>query len=297
MSQSFDYISHFQKKLLKYNIENYISGGFAQKLYLQDLIKTEDVDIVLLYDEKVLTNKILIENTKYILKSALSYILKKSTSGILELFSILKYNSKKDLTFLTEFAAKNKFTLVSFHPIYKKNIYFYNFERKIGDIIIHFNVKFTTDVKSNIENYISLKFNNEKEKYLPMDILILNKRKIDTDVIKNSIKIDKNIFYVYSIKALLYNLMNIYFDYQQDIKRTKLISKIEARKDKRDEKRLYYILRLYCNTFYKTLTDTDIKKIFQLFKINNKKFKLDLFKLKNLDIIDKIIIHYFNSFL
>ncbi len=297
MSQSFDYISHFQKKLLKYNIENYISGGFAQKLYLKDLIKTEDVDIVLLYDEKVLTNKILIENTKYILKSALSYILKKSTSGILELFSILKYNSKKDLTFLTEFAAKNKFTLVSFHPIYKKNIYFYNFERKIGDIIIHFNVKFTTDVKSNIENYISLKFNNEKEKYLPMDILILNKRKIDTDVIKNSIKIDKNIFYVYSIKALLYNLMNIYFDYQQDIKRTKLISKIEARKDKRDEKRLYYILRLYCNTFYKTLTDTDIKKIFQLFKINNKKFKLDLFKLKNLDIIDKIIIHYFNSFL
>lgn len=297
MSQSFDYISHFQKKLLKYNIENYISGGFAQKLYLQDLIKTEDVDIVLLYDEKVLTNKILIENTKYILKSALSYILKKSTSGILELFSILKYNSKKDLTFLTEFAAKNKFTLVSFHPIYKKNIYFYNFERKIGDIIIHFNVKFTTDVKSNIENYISLKFNNEKEKYLPMDILILNKRKIDTDVIKNSIKIDKNIFYVYSIKALLYNLMNIYFDYQQDIKRTKLISKIEARKDKRDEKRLYYILRLYCNTFYKTLTDTDIKKIFQLFKINNKKFKLDIFKVKNLDIIDKIIIHYFNSFL
>ena len=295
MSQSFDYISHFQKKLLKYNIENYISGGFAQKLYLQDLIKTEDVDIVLLYDETVLTNKILIENIKYILKSALSYILKKSTSGILELFSILKYNNKKDLTFLTEFAAKNKFTLVSFHPIYKKNIYFYNFERKIGGIIIHFNVKFTNDVKSNIENYVSLKFHNEKEEYLPMDILILNKRKINTDVIKNSIKIDKNIFYVYSIKALLYNLMNIYFDYQQNIKRTKLISKIEARKNKRDEQRLYYILRLYCNTFYKTLTETDIKKIFQLFKINNKKFKLDLFKVKNLNVIDKIIIHYINS--
>ena len=295
MSQSFDYISHFQKKLLKYNIENYISGGFAQKLYLQDLIKTEDVDIVLLYDEKVLTNKILIENIKYILKSALSYILKKSTSGILELFSILKYNNKKDLTFLTEFAAKNKFTLVSFHPIYKKNTYFYNFERKIGGIIIHFNVKFTNDVKSNIENYVSLKFHNEKEEYLPMDILILNKRKINTDVIKNSIKIDKNIFYVYSIKALLYNLMNIYFDYQQNIKRTKLISKIEARKNKRDEQRLYYILRLYCNTFYKTLTETDIKKIFQLFKINNKKFKLDLFKVKNLNVIDKIIIHYINS--
>jgi hypothetical protein len=294
MSQSFDYISHFQKKLLKYNIENYISGGFAQKLYLQDLIKTEDVDIVLLYDEKVITNKILIENTKYILRSALSYLLKKSTSGILELFSIVKYNSKKDLTFLTEFAAKNKFTLVSFHPIYKKNIYFYNFERKIGDIIIHFNVKITNDVKSNIENYISLKFHNEKEEYLPMDILILNKRKINTDIIKNFIKkkIDKNIFYIYSVKALLYNLMNIYFDYQQDIKRTKLICKIKECKNKRDEKRLYYILRLYCNTFYKTLTETDIKKIFKIFKINNKKFKLDLFKVKNLDVIDKIIIHY-----
>ena len=297
MSQSFDYISHFQKKLLKYNIENYISGGFAQKLYLKDLIKTEDVDIVLLYDEKVITNKILIENTKYILKSALSYILKKSTSGILELFSILKYNSKKDLTFLTEFAAKNKFTLVSFHPIYKKNTYFYNFERKIGDITTHFNVKITNDVKSNIENYISLKFHNEKKEYLPMDILILNKHKINTNVIKNSIKVDKNIFYIYSLKALLYNSMNIYHNYKYNVENKKLISKIEACKDKRDEKRLYYILRLYCNTFYKTLTETDIKKIFQLFKINNKKFKLDLFKLKNLDIIDKIIIHYFNSFL
>jgi hypothetical protein len=295
MSQSFDYISHFQKKLLKYNIENYISGGFAQKLYLKDLIKTEDVDIVLLYDEKVITNKILIENTKYILKSALSYILKKSTFGILELFSILKYNSKKDLTFLTEFAAKNKFTLVSFHPIYKKNIYFYNFERKIGDIIIHFNVKFTNDVKSNIENYISLKFNNEKEKYLPMDILILNKRKIDTSIIKNSIKVDKNIFYIYSVKALLYNSMNIYHNYKYNVENKKLICKIKECKNKRDENRLYYILRLYCNTFYKILTETDIKKIFQLFKINNKKFKLDLFKVKNLNVIDKIIIHYINS--
>ena len=295
MSQSFDYISHFQKKLLKYNIENYISGGFAQKLYLKDLIKTEDVDIVLLYDEKVITNKILIENTKYILKSALSYLLKKSTSGILELFSILKYSNKKDLTFLTEFAAKNKFTLVSFHQIYKKNTYFYNFERKIGDITTHFNVKFTNDVKSNIENYISLKFHNEKEKYLPMDILILNKNKIDTDIIKNSIKVDKNIFYIYSLKALLYNSMNIYHNYKYNVENKKLISKIEARKNKRDEQRLYYILRLYCNTFYKTLTEPDIKKIFQLFKINNKKFKLDLFKVKNLDVIDKIIIHYINS--
>ena len=295
MSQSFDYISHFQKKLLKYNIENYISGGFAQKLYLKDLIKTEDVDIVLLYDEKVITNKILIENTKYILKSALSYLLKKSTSGLLELFSILKYSNKKDLTFLTEFAAKNKFTLVSFHQIYKKNTYFYNFERKIGDITTHFNVKFTNDVKSNIENYISLKFHNEKEKYLPMDILILNKHKINTNIIKNSIKIDKNIFYIYSLKALLYNSMNIYHNYKYNVENKKLISKIEARKNKRDEQRLYYILRLYCNTFYKTLTEPDIKKIFQLFKINNKKFKLDLFKVKNLDVIDKIIIHYINS--
>jgi hypothetical protein len=295
MSQSFDYISHFQKKLLKYNIENYISGGFAQKLYLKDLIKTEDVDIVLLYDEKVITNKILIENTKYILKSALSYLLKKSTSGILELFSILKYNSKKDLAFLTEFAAKNKFTLVSFHPIYKKNTYFYNFERKIGDITTHFNVKFTNDVKSNIENYISLKFHNEKEKYLPMDILILNKRKIDTSIIKNSIKVDKNIFYIYSVKALLYNSMNIYHNYKYNVENKKLICKIKECKNKRDEQRLYYILRLYCNTFYKILTETDIKKIFQLFKINNKKFKLDLFKVKNLNVIDKIIIHYINS--
>jgi hypothetical protein len=295
MSQSFDYISHFQKKLLKYNIENYISGGFAQKLYLQDLIKTEDVDIVLLYDEKTITNKILIENTKYILKSALSYLLKKSTSGILELFSILKYNSKKDLAFLTEFAAKNKFTLVSFHPIYKKNTYFYNFERKIGDITTHFNVKFTNDVKSNIENYISLKFHNEKEKYLPMDILILNKRKIDTSIIKNSIKVNKNIFYIYSVKALLYNSMNIYHNYKYNVENKKLICKIKECKNKRDEDRLYYILRLYCNTFYKILTETDIKKIFQLFKINNKKFKLDLFKVKNLNVIDKIIIHYINS--
>jgi hypothetical protein len=91
--------------------------------------------------------------------------------------------------------------------------------------------------------------------------------------------------------------MNIYHNYKHNIENKKLISKIEARKNKRDEKRLYYILRLYCNTFYETLTETDIKKIFQLFKINNKKFKLDLFKVKNLDIIDKIIIHYFNSFL
>ena len=295
MSQSFDYISHFQKKLLKYNIENYISGGFAQKLYLKDLIKTEDVDIVLLYDEKVITNKILIENTKYILKSALSYLLKKSTSGILELFSIVKYNNKKDLAFLTEFMAKNKFILVSFHPIYKKNTYFYNFKRKIGDIIIHFNVKFTNDVKSNIENYISLKFHNEKEKYLPMDILILNKHKINTNIIKNSIKIDKNIFYIYSLKALLYNSMNIYHNYKYNIGNKKLICKIKECKNKRDEQRLYYILCLYCNTFYKKLTEPDIKKIFQLFKINEKKFKLDLFKVKNLDVIDKIIIHYINS--
>ena len=89
--------------------------------------------------------------------------------------------------------------------------------------------------------------------------------------------------------------MNIYHNYKYNVENKKLISKIEARKNKRDEQRLYYILRLYCNTFYKTLTETDIKKIFQLFKINNKKFKLDLFKVKNINVIDKIIIHYINS--
>ena len=91
--------------------------------------------------------------------------------------------------------------------------------------------------------------------------------------------------------------MNIYHNYKYNVKNKKLICKIKECKNIRDEKRLYYILRLYCNTFYKTLTETDIKKIFKIFKINEKKFKLDLFKVKNLDVVDKIIVHYFNSFL
>ena len=67
-NESFKYVSTFQQNLFQKNIENYISGGFAQKLYstLYDvknddkILTTKDCDIYVYYDNIKINNNVIL---------------------------------------------------------------------------------------------------------------------------------------------------------------------------------------------------------------------------------------------
>ena len=78
--------------------------------------------------------------------------------------------------------------------------------------------------------------------------------------------------------------MNLLYNYA--ILNNIAMEKIKLGKDKRDEKRLYYILSLYCK---KHKYHKNINQLFENFKLHVMEFSTPLFKITNLDIVDKII--------
>ena len=141
-NNSIEYISILQKNLLKYNIENYISGGFAFNLYIDTkklnknvnnkILQTGDCDLILLYDNELkLNNSIIINNIKYIIYSALDYF-KNIKNGILKLFIIINYENKEEFLVLLNTMLKDGFTLVLYNPNFNQNKYIFNFIKIIN---------------------------------------------------------------------------------------------------------------------------------------------------------------------
>lgn len=325
--ESFNYISNFQKKLIKSNIENYISGGYAFNLYVdknnllnnnKNILLTSDVDIILLYDiikKNGINNRInnrinntinytinytIINNIKYIIDAIIDPI-KNNKNGILKLYQIINYETENDFDILIKSISKEGFDLILYKLNPEKNSFMFNFIKKINNIFIKIEIKFVKIdmlIKKNIYsygtlNYYSYKRLNNKlkiyQEYLPIELIILDKKEINTNLIKNSIEIENNIFYLYNIKFLIYNLVNIHFRYKYNTKNKGLLLKKNKGHFLRDEKRLFYILKLYCLKQYNISDNNIVKYIFKQFKLYNSKFKIYMFKINNLDIIDNII--------
>jgi hypothetical protein len=110
------------------------------------------------------------------------------------------------------------------------------------------------------------------------------------NLIKGSIKYNNNIFYILNEKSILYNLINMYYDYKNLL--NIMEEKIKEGKNIRDEKRLDYVFKLYCKLFYKNMNNNSINKTLDLIKLKNKKFSKCIFLLKDLSILDNFFKKY-----
>lgn len=313
--KSMPYISSFQKELSRRNIENYISGGFALKLYLNDyltnnnnILLTKDCDIILVYGEESIYSNRIINNINYILNSVLHYI-KGKNYGILKIYSKIDFCNRNELNYIIKYIINEGFDLILYNPNLKKNSYTINFIKKINIefyIKIEIKTEHIPELKKkniysyNILNYFSFIKKEDKyviyNEYIPMELIVLNKKYVNTNIFKNIIEVNNNIFSVYNIKFLIYNLMLIYYNYKYNKENRGLLIKKEQNYNARDEKRLYYILKLYCNKKFNITNEDDIKKIVNNFKLNENQFKIYMFKIKNLRIIDDIIISSLQQF-
>lgn len=296
-NKSFNYISYLQKKLNDIHIENYIAGGFAISLYLnnfknvhKNIIIPSDIDLMLFFKKKELNNITIINNSINIVNYC---IFKNLNRRIIKLYNVIDYRSKREFDKIVEILYNNGYILYLYKPNLEKNDYKLFFVKIIKKIYIKIIIKFTefdNIVKNKIFCFSKLSdyyINNNKKinNILNTDFIFINS-KIKTKLISNKIIKYNNLFYLYNEKFIIYNLMYIYYNYT--IKNNSTLEKIEQGKNKRDEQRLYYMLKYYCNK-YNCKDSVDI--IFNRFKDNVMLFNIHMFSIKNLDIIDDILLN------
>jgi hypothetical protein len=312
-NNSLSYISKIQNNLLNIKIDNYISGGAALKLYSlkdnsltksnSDVLLTKDVDLYLYYDDKKITNKIILTNVFKIIDSVLLTI-KDPNFAFLELYIIINFENTKKFKELIEIMYDNSFELF----LYKKNkgdeedVYSFNFIKVINkEFCIRLKIKFKkidNFIKENIFSYTKLTYYYIKKisdtnfkvinKNIPIEILIKNKNKSNLELMKSTLNLHNNIFYIYNENTLLYNLMHLYYKYKFNTEDITISVKKESGKNVRDEKRLNIFFKIYCNSYYKNLNNSNKNSILDKLKNNCIKFKDSIEKIKNFDGIDKI---------
>lgn len=324
-NKSIKYISILQKNLMKYNIENYISGGYAFNLYMDksiinntnnNILLTNDCDLILLFDlKKKSFNQTIINNIKYIIKSALIYF-KNKKQGILKLFLLMNYNNKEEFKNLLKKMYVLGYQLILYKPNLNNNIYLFNFIKIVDkNFFIKIEIKFLNIdffINRSIYSYGVLNFYNYKivnnkleiyENYIPIELLILNKNEVNIEIMQGSIIKNGYKLYVYNLKFMIYNYMNLYYDYNYKKLNKKIINKTERGYMERDLKRLYYLIKIYYYNKYKNTdknkhTKTDkktnkekLESILQNFKLNIYKFKKYMFNVdvNNIDFIDNLI--------
>lgn len=306
-NNSFKYISNIQKNLLKRNIQNYISGGAALKLYSllykvnnndKNLI-TKDYDMYLYYNEKKLNNIIILNKVKDIIDSLLE-INKHQNYAFIELYMLLHYENSKNFVEILEIFLNNGFDLFTY-TIKNNDIYEFKFLKVINkEFCIRIKLKLLNIdnfIKENIYSYTKLtyyyinKIKNEFKvvnKYIPIEILIKNKSKSNLEIMKSSIIYNNNIFYVYNMNTLLYNLMHLYYKYNHDTENKTIDIKKQSGKDIRDKKRLDLFFKIYCKAIYPELSKSNINSRLIKLKDSEKKFKKPIEKIKDFSIIEKI---------
>jgi len=309
--KSLPIISKFQKKLKKQNIETYITGGSAIRLYSFldyqkeftkneiDTISTSDFDILLYTDKKTVTVNTI---SSYIIDVMNAYYLtiKSPKYMTLQLNATIPFNNVDELGFVLKYFLKKNFDLQRYMHDPEKNRYTFQF-------IALFKKEFCVKLKINFvvmaENFI------KSEKYaiveiynyyfdvrnefkltniiLPPEIIISRKSVHTTDLVKNSIYYNKNTFYLLNKKALLYNLVNMQYKYEYLVDNRSILKKKEEKKNVRDHKRLSYFLRIYC-TSCKLYNPSKINAFLNNLLENKLKFNIAINKLTNLKMIDDI---------
>lgn len=316
--KSLEFISDIQKTLLNKNIESYISGGSAIKLYglvnnyntknkninNKSILKTSDFDMQLYIDNNKakLENITILNNIETIINS-ISINIKNQFKNktVLKIFSIINLKSKKDLLSTLEYFLNLNFDLYKYR-IFKKEedddyTYYLDFIKKISNtsyIILNLKYKKNFLKKLNKCNgYCLIKVNtcisnNNKLYYIYDSIDIGLYIKDDIKLIKGEIKYNNISFKILNEKSILYNLINLYYDYKNLL--NQMERKIKEGKDIRDEKRLDYFFKLYCKLFYKNMNNDSIIKTLDLIKLKNEKFNKCI--LKNLNVIDTFFREY-----
>ena len=315
--KSLNYINNIQKDLYNKNIESYMSGGSAIKLYSlinnynienKSIFNTSDFDIQLYHNNKTkITNISILNNLETIINSiSINIENQYKNRSVLKIFSIMNLNNKKELLNILEYFLNLNYDLYKYR-IDKRKIennndkYYLDFVKKISNTsYIILNLKF----KKNILNILKkcngngfIKINtciHDKNKlyyiYNKIEFIIRNNNHLNMNLIKGDIKYNNNIFYILNEKSILYNLLNLYYDYKNLL--NKMEKKIKNGKDIRDEKRLDYFFKLYCKLFYKNMNNEDINKTLDLIKSKNKKFKKCIFVLKDLSVLDNFFKKY-----
>jgi len=299
-----DIVSEFQNELLKKGITNYIWGGYGTNLYINNISintnneyikKTSDVDMLLIYDEKELTNKKQVEYIKYMISSYM-VCQKIHHRTIVKLYMVLRFKSNIENKKIIEILMNDGYELYMYNLNTEEGIYRFDFVKILKGIYIKIKIKILKNIHllfdENIYSYNLLKsyYIKDGKKYnnnIPIDMLVMKKSDINQEILKNTIKKDDKLYHVFSDKYMLYNLMHLYHNYTILNKFT--LNKIEKGLHKRDEKRLFYMLKYYCTSRNKNITDKKLKEIFEKLKSSYKDFGESMFKIKNLDMIDKII--------
>ena len=299
-NKSLYYVSNLQKNLNDIQIENYIGGGCAISLYLNNLnnipknvIKTDDIDIILFFKKKELDNISIINNFIKIINLC---IIKNSYKRILKLYNVIMYKNKREFDKIIKILLNNQYILYLYKPNLETNIYKLYFVKVIKNLYIKIIIKIIDNdllINNNTYCYSKLSYyfinNNKIKDLLDIDFIFV-KSKIKTKLICNTIKQYNNLFYVYNEKFIIYNLMHIYYNYT--IKNKSTLIKIEEGKNKRDELRLYYMLYYMLNYYCSKYTCKDnIDIIFNRFKENVMLFNMSMFSIKNLDIINDIFLN------
>ena len=313
-NESLNYISNIQHNLFKKNIENYISGGAALKLYSifsntkdnEKILNTKDYDLYLYYDEKKITNKIIFLNTIKIINSILEFS-DKQNYAFLELYMIINFENTKKFKEVLEIFFSNNFDLYTYNPNIEKNIYLFSFLKIINkEFCIRLRIKFLKMddrlLKENIYSYNKINFyyinkiNNKfisVNKYIPIEILVKNKNKSNIEIMKYKLKIYKYDFYIYNKEALLYNLMHLYYKYNNITDDITDYNRINERKkegkDIRDEKRLNLFFLIYIKLKNLNYSTNNITEKLNKLKNENIKFKKSIENIKDLSFINNII--------
>lgn len=306
--QSIPIISQFQKNMLNKNYNTCITGGSAIKLYSilyndkiksnNKLIKTNDFDIFLFYEDKI-TNLLIINYIFDIIDSIYKTI-QYPNFMYLELNIILDFKNLREFNKIIKILFDEKYDLYLYKPESIKNIYYFKFLKVINkEFCIKINIKFvifSQDFIGSNKNaiieiynyYFDIKDNFKlKHKFIPIELIV--SKKCNDSFLKPEIKIENNLLYILSEKTILYNIINLIYKYEYLQDNISIKKKKEESKNKRDNDRLDYFFNLYYNVFYKNTNKDDRINILKKIRLNIKKFNKSITKIKNLNILDKFL--------
>ena len=320
LSNSFNYISNFQNNLLQRNLETYIAGGAALRLYYQltlgntnpyaktnrdkKFLLTKDYDLYLYYDEKKITNKIILSNVHNIVDSVVD-LLKNPNYLFIEIYMLVHFENTKKFNEILQILLDDGYDLNTYVPNSEKDVYTFKFLKIINkELCIRLKIKFLKIdalLKEGIYSYNKVTVYYIKKtdksfevvnKFIPIELLIKNKSKSNLEIMKSSIVLRNKVFYIYNENTLLYNLMHLYYKYHFNTENITITRKKEEGKNVRDEARLNFFFKVYCKLKYSQLSENDMNDILKKLKASEKKFVKSIENIKDFKVIDKLFEKY-----
>lgn len=301
---SINYVVEFQKNILKNkNMETYITGGSAIKLYSMldnnknkndSILTTTDFDLYLCIETSRMTNNLIIKELHNIINSVY-LIIKNPNYMTLDLHLLLNFENTNSFIDLVHFFMNNDYDLFKFNPFNEGDCfcYYFKFIKLINkEFCIKITIKFilfSDNLKKAdksaillINNYYFDHLQNFKLCYnfLPIELVIIKKNEENLKLIGSTIKINNRLLYIFSEKAILYNLLNLAYKYQYLLDDKSIKNKLDSQKNKRDNLRLEYFFNYYCKIYYPQLTLDEKDKILNVMKSEIKNFSKAVIQLK-----------------